>query len=103
MTASHLGEQIGCCGRHHDQIGLAREADMADLALVVEVEQLGEHAVACQRADGERRNEFLRGLGHHGTHGDTALAQAADQIQALVGGNATADDEDDALKRDCFT
>ena len=38
----------------------------------------------------------LRSLGHHGAHGDAALAQAADQIKALVGGNAAADDQHDA-------
>ena len=34
---------------------------------------------------------------------DPALAQAADQLQALVGGDAAADDQHDALGGDCFT
>ena len=68
---------------------------MADLALVVEIEQLGEHAVVGERADGQRRNELLRRLCHHGAHGNAALAQAADQVEAFVCRDAAADDEDD--------
>ena len=45
MAAGHLGQQVGGGRRHHDQVGLARQADVADLALVVEVEQLGEDAL----------------------------------------------------------
>ena len=96
VAAGHLGDQVGGGGRHHDQVGLARQADVADLALVVEVEQLGEDAIVAERADRQRRDELLRRLGHDRTHGDAALAQAADQLEALVGGDAAADDEHDA-------
>ena len=99
MAAGHLGQQVGRRGRHHDQVGLARQADVADLALVVEVEQFGEHALVGQRADRERRHELLGGPGHHGAHGDAALAQAADQVEALVGRNPAADDENDRAWR----
>ena len=104
MAAGHLGEQVGGGRRHHDQIGLARQADVADLALVVEVEQVGEHALVAERADRQRRDELLRRPGHHRAHGDAALAQAADQLEALVGGDAAADDQHDApAGGDCFT
>ena len=46
MAAGHLGQQVGGGRRHDDQRGLARQPDVADLALVVEIEQLGEHAIA---------------------------------------------------------
>ena len=97
MTAGHLGQQVGSGRRHHDQVGLARQANVADLALVVEVEQLGEHALVAERTDRQRRDELLRRLGHHRAHADPGLAQAADQLQALVGGNAATDDQHDAL------
>ena len=103
MAAGHLGQQIGRGGGHHDQRRLARKPDVADLALVVEIEQLGEHAVPRERADRQRGDELLRRPGHHRTHRDSALAQAADEFQAFVGGDATADDQHDALGGDCFT
>ncbi len=70
---------------------------MADLALVIEIEEIGEHAIVGQRADGERRHEFLCRPRQHGAHGDLPLGQPADEIEALVGGNAAADDEQDAF------
>ena len=93
MTAGHLGEQVGGGRRDHDQVGFARQADVADLALVVEVEQLGEHALVAERADRQRRDELLRRPGHDRAHGNAALAQPADQVEALVGGDAAADDQ----------
>ena len=70
MAAGHLGQQVGGGGRHHDQVGLARQADVADLALVVEVEQLGEHALVAERAHRQRRDELLRRPGHDRAHAD---------------------------------
>ena len=71
--------------------------DMADILLVLAVEQLGEDMVGGQRADRQRRDEMLRGRGHHGAHRSAALAQPADQVERLVGGDAAADDQEDAL------
>src|SRR5690606_39607051 len=79
------------------QVGLARQADMADIVLVLTVEQVGEDVGGGQRAYGERGDEFLRRLRHHAADHGPALAQAADQVEALVGRDAAADDEQDAL------
>ena len=47
-----------------------------------------------KRADGQRRHEFLgRGFVMTTRTLDAPLAQAADEIQALVGGDAAADDQ----------
>ena len=98
MPAGHPGDEVGGGRRHHDQVGVAREPDVADLALGVEVEQLGEHRLVAERPHRQRRDELLRGPGHHGQHLDRQpLAQAADQLQALVGRDAAADDENDAF------
>ena len=99
VAAGHLGQEVGGGGRHHDQVGLAREADVADLALVVEVEQVGEDALVAQRRHRQRRHELLRRPGHDRAHADAPLAQPPDQLQALVGGNAAADDQHDAGPR----
>ncbi len=97
MSAGHLGEQVGRRRRDDQEVGVARQADVADLLLVVEIEQVGEHALRRQRADRKRRHELGRGARHHGAHGGAALAQPADEVEALVGGNAAADEEQDTL------
>src|SRR5262249_16890364 len=48
-------------------------------------------------------DERLRRPAHDGAHRQPALAQAADEVQALVGGDAAADDEEDAGARNRFT
>ena len=93
--------QVGGGRRDDDQVGLARQADMADIVLVLAVEQVGEDMVGRQRADRQRRDEFLRGGRHDTAHGGAALAQAADQVERLVGRDAAADDQQDALARQC--
>ena len=52
-------------------------------------------AVEC--SDRQRRDEFLRRRRHHAAHRSAALAQAADQVERLLGGDAAADDQQDAL------
>ena len=46
VAARHLGHQIGGRGRDHDQIGFARQPDMADIELARGIEQVGEDALA---------------------------------------------------------
>ena len=93
--------QVGGGRRDDDQVGLARQADVADVVLVLAVEEVGEDMVGRQRADRQRRDEFLRGGGHDAAHGGAALAQAADQVERLVGRDAAADDQEDALAGQC--
>ena len=97
VAARHLGEQVGGGRRHDDQLRLAREADVADLALVVEVEQFAEHALAGERPDRQRRDELRAQPWSSPPARPPALAQPPDQLQAFVGGNAAADDQDNAL------
>ena len=93
MAAGHLRHQIGGGRGHHDQIGLAREADVADLALVIEVEKIGEDPVVGQGTDRQRCDELLRCSRHDCTHRYSAFPCAPDQLQAFVGGDAAADDQ----------
>ena len=46
MAAGELCHQIGGRRRHHDQIGFARQPDVADVKFARRVEQIGEHALA---------------------------------------------------------
>jgi hypothetical protein len=97
----HLGHQVGGSRRHHKKIGLSRQPDMADVVLVSAVEKLGEHAVGRKRTDRKRCHELLCGRGHHAAHLGAALAQATNQIEALIGSNAAADDQQDAFAGKC--
>ncbi len=99
MTIRHLGHQVGGRGRDHDEIGVARKPDVADIELARRIEQIRERALARDRAHRHRRDELLRGLGHHDAHRDAALAQPADQVERLVGRDPAGDDEQDAACR----
>ena len=97
VTAGHLGHQVGGGRRDDDEIGLAREPDVADVEFARRIEQVGEHALADDGAGRQRRDEMLGGLGQNAAHGEAALLQPADEIERLVGGDAAADDQQHAL------
>ena len=99
MAVRHLGHDVGGRGRDDDQIIVARETDVPDVEFAVLVEQLDERLFPRDRADRHRRDEFLRGARHHHAHRDAALAQAADQVERLVGRDAARDDEQHASAR----
>ena len=66
MPAGHLGHEIGGGGRDDDEVGVAREPDMADVEFGAGVEQVECSARSpAMRADRQRRHELLRRLGHH--------------------------------------
>jgi hypothetical protein len=97
LATGHAGEERGGGRGDDEQVGLAREPDVADLGLVGEREQLGVDLVAAERGQRERGHELRRGAGQHDPEREAAVAAAPDQLQALVGGDAAADDEQDAL------
>ena len=97
MAARHLRQQIGRRRRDDDEIGVAGETNMADVELAVRIEQIGENALAAQRAGGERRDEVLRGGGQDAAHLCIPVLQAPDQVERFIGGDAAADDEQDAV------
>ena len=59
MAAGHARDEVGGCGRDDDEIGIARQPDVADLAFVVEVEEIGEYPLVRQCRDGKRRHELI--------------------------------------------
>ena len=61
MAARHFRDQVGGRRRDNDQIGIAREANVADVEFALRIEQVGIGALAGKRADRERRDEVLRG------------------------------------------
>ena len=97
MAARHLSEQIGRCRRDDDEVGLARQANVSDLLLVAEIEEVGEDLRVGEGANRKRRDELGSGSRQHGAHGRPLLAQASHEVEALVSGDAAADDEQNAL------
>ena len=97
----HLGEEVGGRRRDDDQVGLARQADMADLGLVLEVEQIGEGLLLGEHGERERGDELGAAFGQDRAHGGAPLLQAAHELEALIGGDAAADDQQDALALHC--
>ena len=46
MAARHLRDQVGGRRRDHDEVGVARQADMADIEFALRIEQIGIGALA---------------------------------------------------------
>ena len=99
MAVGELRHEVGCSRRDDKQVSLARQPDMTDIVLVMAIEQFGEDMVGRQRTDRQRRDKLPGGGGHDDTNRSATLAQAPDQVERLVGGDAAADDEQDALAR----
>ena len=99
VAARHFRQQIGRRRRDHDEVGIARQANMADVEFALRIEQIGVSALAGERAGGKRRDEVLRGRGEDAAHLRAAVLQTPDQIERFIGGDAAADDEEDARVR----
>ncbi len=84
-------------GAIEDQVGPLGQFDMAHGGLGGRVEQVEVHRVAGQRLQGQRGDELAAAAGHDHAHFGALVAQAADQLGALVGGDAAADAQDDAF------
>ena len=98
MAAGHLGEQVGGGRRDDQQVGLARQADVADLLLVVEVEQVGEHALrrSARRPTAASRTRVAARVMTARTEAPASRRRRI-EVEALVGGDAAADDEQNTL------
>jgi hypothetical protein len=95
-TVRHLGHQIGGRRRNHDQVGLARQPDVADVEFMRRVEQVGIDAPAADRACRQRSDELRSRLGENAPHDDAAFLHAPYEIERFVGGDAAADDQQHA-------
>jgi hypothetical protein len=62
MAVRHLGDQVGGGGCDDEEVGRARQGDMADIGLVRQREQVGEAFLARERGDRERRDELAPAL-----------------------------------------
>ena len=93
----HARQDVGGRRRHHQQVGIARELDVAHLAFVGQREHVAVDAIFGQSLQRQRRDEFGAGLGQHAAHRSTAFAQAADELERLEGRDAPRDDQQNPL------
>ena len=96
----HVGDQVGGRRRDDDQVGLAREFDVAHAGSLGRGEQVGADRLAAERLGRQRRDELLRRCGHGDAHRRAALAQPANQVERLIGRDAAANDQQDARARE---
>lgn len=90
-------QQVGG-GRSDDHlIGPARQFDMSHRLLGGAVPQRGAGGLPGQGLEAERGDELLRAAGHGDLHLRTGVAQATDQFERFVSGNASADAQQQAL------
>src|SRR5690606_26179447 len=94
MAASHLCQQACSRRSDHDEVRLSAQPDMADIVLVLTVEQLGEDAITRDGADRQRCDELLSSRRHDRPHPRPALPQAPDEVETLVGGNTATEDQE---------
>ena len=97
MPPRHLRHQIGGGGRDDQQIGGAGKLDMPHLRLVGQIEKVLIDLLSGQRGNRQGRHELGRRAGHHAGNAIAPLPRAADQLKALIGGDAAADYQKDAF------
>ena len=95
-----LGEarqQVGGGRGDQHQVGPFGQLDVAHRRLGGRIEQIQMHRMAGQGLEGQGSDELASCTGHHYMDFRALVAQAADQLRALVGGDAAADAQDDAF------
>jgi hypothetical protein len=95
-AAGHARHEVCRGGADDDEIGLARELDVAHLDLVLEVPQRGVDGVLAQGCQCHGGNEVRAAIGQDTSDVRAFLAQQADEFARLVGRDAATDDEEDA-------
>jgi len=100
VAACHFGQKIGRRRGNHDKVGIAREADMADIELALRIEQIAVSTFAANRADGQRRHEVL-GRGVRMSADACRAPAGAGSNRATCRRQCAADDQKDAPRARC--
>ncbi len=91
------GNQVRGGRRDQHQVGPLGQLDMAHGGFGSRVQQVEVDRVPGERLHGQRGNEFTAAPGHDHAHFGALVEESANQLRALVGGNAAADAEHDAF------
>ncbi|MNP12941.1 hypothetical protein D3C76_1051980 [compost metagenome] len=88
---------VGGGGGDQHQVGPAGQFDMPHGRFGGGIEEVQVYRMAGQRLEGQRSDELTAALSHHDTHLGALIAQTANQLSALVGGDTTTHTQDDAF------
>eukprot|EP01132_Coremiostelium_polycephalum_P020831 gene20832-biopygen11637 len=91
------GDQVGGGRGDQHQVGPLGQLDVAHGGFGRRVQQVEVNRVAGQGLHGQRGDEFTAATGHDHAHFGALVEKPANQLCALVGGNAAADAENDAF------
>ena len=69
---------------------------MTHLVFLGQRKQVAVNGLAAQGLRRQRRDELPGARGQHATHRRAALLEAADEVEALIGGDAAGDDQENA-------
>jgi hypothetical protein len=100
----HLRHQVGGGRRHDDQVGLARQLGYGRHRARPE---RSNRSVKTRSAESAPTDSGVTNCSaarrHDAAHAERRARAAADQVEALVGRDAAADDEQDALAGECHS
>ncbi len=94
LPAGELRDQVGGGGRDDDEVGAPRELDVAHLGLGGEVEEGAARPFPGEGGDCQGSDELRAASGEDRHDPGAGLLQEADELEGLVGGDATTDDEE---------
>ena len=97
QAVSHLRDHICARRGDDDEVGLAGEANMPHLALLLEVPEIGIDFLFRQGRDAHGGDELRSAICEDAAHMCAGLPQQPDQSAALIGRNTAADDEEDGF------
>jgi hypothetical protein len=92
-----LADDVGGRRRDHDRVGTVGKANVADRRFLAEVEGVRHYRMPGECLQCQRGDEALRTPTHHDADAGAGFHQLADQLGALVAGNAAGQAEDDDL------
>ena len=79
-TSGHAGQDIRACRRNDDEVGGARQLDMADRGFVREAKQIVADGLPAESRSGKRGNKLSGGGSHDNSNGRAPVFEPANQL-----------------------
>ena len=96
-AARHFCERVRRRRRHDQDVGFARQPDMAHFGFVGEGKEIAIDLFLAEGGHRQRGDEPGCGFREHAAYGGAAFAQAAYQLETPVRGDAAGDDQENAF------
>jgi len=98
-AGGHPRQDIGACRRNNDEVGGARQLDVADRRLVCQAKQIVADGLPTESRSGKRGNELPGGGSHHDLNCRAAVFEATNQLQRFVRRDSPAYNQENAGAR----